>query len=95
VLGVLVRAYASARRRTEALRVLGELHRRRQRGYVPPAAFLNAYLGLGNTEEAFVWLERAAAERSNILQFLKVHPFFDLLRGDPRFAEYLRRANLS
>src|SRR6266852_4591304 len=93
VLGVLVHAYAGAGRRTEALRVLGELHRRRQRGYVPAAAFLNAYLGLGDTEEAFAWLERAAEERSNIMQFLKVHPFFDSLRGDPRFAAVLRRAN--
>ena len=94
VLGVLVRAYAGAGRRTEALRVLGELHRRRQKGYVPPAAFLNAYLGLGDTEEAFRWLGRAADERSNITQFLKVHPFFDPLRSDPRFAVFLRRANL-
>lgn len=95
VLGVLVHAYAGAGRRSEALRVLGELQRRRQKGYVPPAAFLNAYLGLGDTEEAFIWMGRAAEERSNIMQFLKVHPFFDLLRGDPRFAEFLRRANLS
>jgi len=95
VLGVLVHAYAGASRRAEALRVLGELHRRQQKGYVPPAAFLNAYLGLGDTEEAFAWMERAAEERSNIMQFLKVHPFFDPLRGDPRFAEFLRRANLS
>jgi TolB-like protein/tetratricopeptide (TPR) repeat protein len=95
VLGVLVRAYARGGRRTEALRVLDELHRRRQRGYVPAAAFLNAYLGLGDTEEAFAWLERAAEERSNIMQFLKVHPFFDSLRGDPRFAEFLRRSNFS
>jgi TolB-like protein/Flp pilus assembly protein TadD len=93
VLGVLVHAYAGAGRRKEALRVLGELLRRRQRGYVPPAAFLNAYLGLGDKEEAFAWMERAAEERSNIMQFLKVHPFFDSLRGDPRFAEYVRRAN--
>jgi hypothetical protein len=78
-----------------ALRILDELHRRRQRGYVPAAAFLNAYLGLGDTEEAFAWLERAAEERSNIMQFLKVHPFFDALRGDPRFADCLRRANFS
>jgi TolB-like protein/tetratricopeptide (TPR) repeat protein len=93
VLGVLVHAYAGAGRRSEALRVLGELQRRQQKGYVPPAAFLNAYLGLGDTEEAFIWMGRAAEERSNIMQFLKVHPFFDLLRGDPRFAEFLRRAN--
>src|SRR5258708_19307925 len=82
-------------RRTEALRVLDELHRRRQRGYVPAAAFLNAYLGLGDTEKAFEWLGRAAEEKSNIMQFLKVHPFFDSLRGDPRFAEFLPPANFS
>jgi pentatricopeptide repeat protein len=95
VLGVLVHAYARAGRRAEALRVLDELQRRRKRGYVPPAAFLNAYLGLGDTEEAFNWLQRAAEEKSNITQFLKVHPFFDPLRSDPRFAEFLRRANFS
>ena len=94
LLGVLVHAYAGAGRRAEALRVLGELHRRRKAGYVPPAAFLNAYLGLGDKEQAFTWLERAAEERSNITQFLKVHPFFDPLRGDPRFAAFLRRTNL-
>jgi hypothetical protein len=77
------------------LRVVEEMKARRQKGYVPAAAFLNAYLGLGNREEAFVWLGHAADERSDILQFLKVHPFFDPLRSDPRFAEYVRRANLA
>jgi TolB-like protein len=95
VLGVLVRAYALGGRRTESLQVLDELHRLRKKGYVPPAAFLNAYLGLGDKEQAFAWMERCAEERSNIMQFLKVHPFFDSIRGDPRFAQYLRRANLS
>lgn len=95
VLGVLVHAYGEAGRRAEALQVLDELYRRRKQGYVPPAAFLNAYLGLGDKEQAFIWMERAAEERSNIMQFLRVHPFFDPLRNDPRFAEYLRRANLS
>jgi len=95
VLGVLARAYAHGGRRVEALQVVAELRQRMQKGYVPAAAFLNAYLGLGDTEQAFAWLERAAKERSNIMQFLKVHPFFDSLRGDPRFAQYLRRANLS
>ncbi len=94
VLGLLVRAYARAGRRAEALRVLDELQRRRKAGYVPAAAFLNAYLGLGDTEQAFIWMGRAAEERSNIMQFLKVHPFFDPLRGDPRFAAFLRQANL-
>jgi len=94
VLGVLVHAYARAGRRAEALRVLDELNRRRNSGYVPPAAFLNAYLGLGDKEQAFTWLERSAEEHSNIVQFLKSHPFFDLIRNDPRYAAFLRRANL-
>jgi tetratricopeptide (TPR) repeat protein len=94
VLGVLARAYAHGGRRAEALQVVDELRQRKRKGYVPAAAFLNAYLGLGDTQQAFVWLERATQERSNIMQFLKVHPFFDLLHGDPRFAEYLRRVNL-
>ena len=93
VLGLLVHAYAHAGRRKEALQVLNELRQRRKAGYVPAAAFLNAYLGLGDKEEAFVWLERSIEERSKIIQFLKVQPFFDPLRCDPRFATFLRRAN--
>jgi TolB-like protein/DNA-binding winged helix-turn-helix (wHTH) protein/Flp pilus assembly protein TadD len=94
VIGVLVRAYVHAGRRADALRLLAELKRRRQAGYVPPAAFVNAYLGLGDNEQAFVWLERAYQEKSAILQFLKVHPHFDPLRSDPRFADLLHRVGL-
>jgi TolB-like protein/DNA-binding winged helix-turn-helix (wHTH) protein/Tfp pilus assembly protein PilF len=94
VIGVLVRAYAHAGHRTEALRLLDELRRRQQAGYVPSAALVNAYLGLGNNEQTFFWLERAFKERSPILQYIKVHPFFDPLRGDPRFADLVRRVGL-
>ena len=93
-LGVLVRAYAHAGRRGDALRILGELERRRRAGYVPAAAFVNAYLGLGENEEAFKWLEQAYKEQSNILQFVKVHPYFDPIRSDPRFSELVRRIGL-
>jgi pentatricopeptide repeat protein len=94
-IGVLIRAYAHAGRRNDALRLLAELKRRKQAGYIPAAAFVNAYLGLGDSEEAFYWLEQAYKEQSNILQFLKVHPYFDPIRSDPRFADLIRRVGLA
>jgi TolB-like protein/Tfp pilus assembly protein PilF len=93
-MGVLIRAYAHAGRRGDALRLLAELKRRRKTGYVPAGAFVNAYLGLGENEEAFAWLEQAYKEQSNMLQFVKVHPYFDPIRGDPRFADLVRRVGL-
>jgi TolB-like protein/DNA-binding winged helix-turn-helix (wHTH) protein/Flp pilus assembly protein TadD len=94
VIGVLVRAYAHAGRRKDALRLLDELKQRRQKGYVPAGAFVNAYLGMEDREQAFAWLEHAYREQSNILQFLRVHPYFDPLRDDPRFKDLLHRVGL-
>ncbi|HXC88465.1 MAG TPA: tetratricopeptide repeat protein [Candidatus Cybelea sp.] len=95
VIGVLIRAYAHAGRRKDALRLLEELKQRRQKGYVPAGAFVNAYLGMEDREQAFAWLEHAYQEQSNILQFLRVHPYFDPLRDDPRFKDLLHRVGLN
>jgi TolB-like protein/DNA-binding winged helix-turn-helix (wHTH) protein/Flp pilus assembly protein TadD len=94
VIGVLISAYAHAGRRKDALRLLDELKQRRQRGYVPAGAFVNAYLGMEDREQTLAWLEHAYQEQSNILQFLKVHPYFDPLRDDPRFKDLLHRVGL-
>lgn len=92
--GILIRAYAHAGRRGDALQLLAKLHRRREAGYIPSGAFVNAYLGLGDKEQAFYWLEQAYREKSNILQFLKSHPYFDPIRSDPRFADLIQRVGL-
>ena len=94
VVGLLVNAYAQAGRRRDALRLLDELKRRRQTEYVPAAAFVFAYLGLGNYDQAFVWLEQAYKEQSYALQTLKVLPLFDPIRSDPRFIDLLHRVGL-
>ncbi|MBB5060442.1 TolB-like protein/Tfp pilus assembly protein PilF [Granulicella aggregans] len=92
--GVLIRAYAHAGRRDDAVRLLAELNNRRKTGYVPSGAFVNAYLGLDDKEQAFYWLEQAYKEQSNILQFLNSHPYFDPIREDRRFADLVRRVDL-
>ena len=95
VMGMLASAYARAGRRDDALRLIAELKKRRNAGYVPAKAFVEAYLGLGENDQAFDWLEQAYKEHSDILEFIKVDPELDPLRGDPRFAELVRRVGLS
>src|SRR5262249_37024421 len=84
VVGHLIMAYAFAGRRADALRLLGELKRRRQAGYVPTPAFVNAYLGLREYDQVFAWLEEEYKEQSNSLQILKVQPFYYPVREYPR-----------
>jgi TolB-like protein/Tfp pilus assembly protein PilF len=95
VTGDLIRAYARAGRRADALRLLAELQRRRKEGYVPARPFVDAYLGFGENDRVFEWLEQAYKEHSSILQYLKIDPDFDPLRSDPRFADLMRRVGLS
>lgn len=48
----------------------------------------------GEREEAFRWLDKAYAERSNGIVFLALAPAFDALRPDARFAGLLQRLRL-
>jgi len=93
-LELLATAHARAGHRAEALRLIDELKKRRETGYVQATSFINPNLALGNYDEAFVWFERAYQGREGILQWLRVHPFFDPVRDDPRFKDLLRRVGL-
>jgi hypothetical protein len=93
-LELLATAYACAGQRSKALRLINELKQRRRKTYIPAGAFIYPHLALGDYDEAFVWFDRAYQEKSNILQFLKVHPFFDPVRNDPRFKDLVHRVGL-
>jgi len=93
-LELLATAHARAGHRAEALRLLKELQQGREAGSVQATSFINPNLALGNYDEALVWFERAFEKREGILQWLKVHPFFDPVRDDPRFKDLLHRVGL-
>jgi hypothetical protein len=62
--------------------------------YVSPYFMAELQTGLGNTAEAFAWLDRCYADRAPHMVFLNVEPKLDTLRGDARFDNLLRRLNL-
>jgi TolB-like protein/DNA-binding winged helix-turn-helix (wHTH) protein/Tfp pilus assembly protein PilF len=93
-LGVLGLAYGVAGRKREANQILNELLQLQKQRYVTPMAPAFIYIGLGNKDQAFAWLEKGYQERSNHIAFFKVNPTVDLLRSDPRFADLLRRTGL-
>jgi tetratricopeptide (TPR) repeat protein len=86
-------AYALAGRNSEALQILNQLQEQRTRTPPSPYHIALVYIGLGDKENAFEWLEEAYVERSSYLVFLKEGPRFDSLRDDPRFQDLLRRVN--
>ncbi|HEU5459170.1 MAG TPA: winged helix-turn-helix domain-containing protein [Pyrinomonadaceae bacterium] len=93
-LGILGLAYGLGDRKAEAKKILDELLKMNETRYVTPAALVNVYIGLGDKDKAFEWLEKAYQERSNYVSYLKVFPIADPLRSDPRFTDLLRRVGL-
>jgi TolB-like protein/class 3 adenylate cyclase len=59
-------------------------------GYSPFVIAIS-YSLLGETEEAFAWLDRGYRQRDPMMVMTKVHPMLDPLRSDPRFDDLLRR----
>jgi DNA-binding winged helix-turn-helix (wHTH) protein/TolB-like protein/Tfp pilus assembly protein PilF len=90
----LVYAYAQMGRKAQALQIAEDLREMCDERYISPFVMATAYIGLGDKDEAFKWLDKAYEERSNFLWLLKVYPYLDSLRSDPRFADLLRRVGL-
>jgi TolB-like protein len=60
--------------------------------YLPPEYVAMVYLGLGEADRAFGWLERAFEARSQVVTLLAVDPMLDPVRNRPEFLALLARA---
>jgi len=94
-LSALGHAYAVWGHRGEAMKVLDQLQELSQHRYVSPHEMAILYAGLDEDEHAFAWLDKAYADRSWRLVFLKLEPRFNNLHADPRFAELVTRVGLT
>jgi tetratricopeptide (TPR) repeat protein len=86
--------HARAGNKLEAQKRIEELKELRKRRFVDPGEIAFIYVGLGDNDQAFAWLNRAYEEGSTSLVRLKVSPSYDTLRSDPRFADLMRRVGI-
>jgi serine/threonine protein kinase len=94
-IGYLALAYGRAGRTDDARELLDQTEMTAANGYVPPSTFALGHVGLENWDAAFHWWDRAVEVRDPLVVPIKTFPFFDPVRGDPRYRALLRRMNLS
>ena len=87
-------ACAVSGQQEEARRILVKLEQMHQQGIAPSASVAILYGALGESGQAFAWLEKAYQERDPQLTYLKAGRRFEPMRKDPRFGQFVRRVGL-
>jgi TolB-like protein/DNA-binding winged helix-turn-helix (wHTH) protein/Tfp pilus assembly protein PilF len=85
--------YGFEGRKNEAEKLIDELREIARHQYVSGACFAEAYVGLGQKDQAVTWLERAYEDHDQGMVFIAAYPGFDRLHSEPRFQALLRRMN--
>jgi TolB-like protein/DNA-binding winged helix-turn-helix (wHTH) protein/Flp pilus assembly protein TadD len=88
----LANAYAASGRTTDARRTAADLEHLPEQSGSLDANIAMIYVGLGDTEQAMHWLERAYQARFEAIML--VRPQFDPLRANPRFQALMGRLGL-
>jgi TolB-like protein/DNA-binding winged helix-turn-helix (wHTH) protein/Tfp pilus assembly protein PilF len=93
-LAELARGYAITGNRNEAEKLLRELLALNPQNPGTAIGLAFVYAALGDKDQAFFWLDKSARERMGVI-LMKVQPYFDPLRSDPRFLAIERRMALA
>ena len=94
VLGGLGLAYALAGRDKDAREKLEELENLSKEKYVDATAYAYIYMGLGDKDKTFEYLEKGFETGDMYLIYLPVDPVFKELHDDPRFDGLLKKLGL-
>jgi hypothetical protein len=65
-----------------------------QKEYVSPYEIAVNYAAMGDRDHTFEWLEKAYAERSGRMEYLKNEDFLQPFHSDPRYIDLLKRMGL-
>jgi len=85
ILGLLGYGYGVADMDSKARDIIDKLDLLSKERYVAPISLALVHIGLAAHDEAFAWLDRAAAAHDVLLCYLDVMPCYDPLRRDARF----------
>ena len=88
-------AYAKTGQREKALAIIERWKEGEKKKYVMNYWVAVAYAALGDKDGAFAELEKAYQHHDWFLQRMKVDPYMDPLRDDPRFADLMKRIGLN
>jgi tetratricopeptide (TPR) repeat protein len=92
VLAFVGHAEASMGKRDEAREILAKLTEIARTRYISGYSFAVIHLALGEKDQAMDWLEKDAREQTGFeINFIKVDPYLDPLRGDPRFEALVQK----
>ncbi|HKP68118.1 MAG TPA: hypothetical protein VJV05_02465 [Pyrinomonadaceae bacterium] len=84
-------AYAKTGQRDKALAIIQQLKEKEKTKYIQNYWFAICSAAVGDKDNAFAELEKAYQNHDWFLQRIKVDPYMDPLRGDPRFDELVKR----
>jgi serine/threonine protein kinase/tetratricopeptide (TPR) repeat protein len=93
-LGDLGYVYAATGKRAEAAEVIKELEGKYARQEAIGQYVAAVYVGLGDRDKAFEWLEKDFQARNGKLAEVRWQLQFETLRDDPRFKNLLKRMGL-
>lgn len=94
VLGDLGYVYAATGKRAKAIAVIKELEGKYERKEAIGQFIAAAYMGLGEKDKAFEWLEKDFEARNGKLAEVRWQVQFETLRDDTRFKDLLKRMGL-
>jgi adenylate cyclase len=79
--------------RAQAGQILRELEDLSTKRYVSPSNVATVYLGLGEKEKAFDWLDKAFEDLDPVLWWIKSDQLYDGVRDEPRFRALMQKVS--
>jgi eukaryotic-like serine/threonine-protein kinase len=92
---LLVQALVRAGERAEAAKLLDELRADARRRYIDLYILAIGEAAIGNRDAAYAQLERTMLDRGGYAPSIGIDPTLDHLRGDPRFADIVKKVQSS